>query len=60
MPTRQRQLARDTRSNRVGDVMAEPSPASYGKYWLRPPGGGCEWDVPRECVQLLDREPEPH
>lgn len=61
MPTeqRRRQLARDKRTDRVGDVMAEPSDASYGKYWLRPPGGGYEWDVPAEYIELLGDVPQP-
>lgn len=58
MPTRQRQLARDIRSGREGEVMAEPKPPGRRNYWLRPVGGGTEWEVPREFVQLLNREPE--
>ena len=50
-----RQLARDIRSDRVGVLMAGPDEwGAKGQYWLRPVGGGIEWDVPREFVQLLD------
>lgn len=52
-----RQLARDIRSSREGVVMAEPGNASRN-YWLRPVGGGREWEVPRQYVQLLGSMPE--
>ncbi|MFE0420919.1 hypothetical protein [Streptomyces sp. NPDC058953] len=34
--------ARDATRNKVGRVMDR----TYGRYWLRPIGGGIEWDVP--------------
>ncbi|MFE0421532.1 hypothetical protein [Streptomyces sp. NPDC058953] len=34
--------ARDAVRNKVGRVMDR----TYGRYWLRPIGGGIEWDVP--------------
>ncbi|MEU5158811.1 hypothetical protein AB0G74_04265 [Streptomyces sp. NPDC020875] len=34
--------ARDTARNKVGRVMDR----TRGRYWLRPLGGGIEWDVP--------------
>jgi hypothetical protein len=52
------QLARDTLTNREGIVMA--SPGVYSKnYWLRPPGGGVEWEAKPANVQLLGAEPKP-
>lgn len=55
MPTRQRDLARDIRTDRKGEVMAEPDGAAIKQYWLRPVGGGREWPVPREYVQIVQR-----
>jgi hypothetical protein len=53
----QRVLARDLRDDRVGEVMAEAStPGAKGQYWLRPVGGGTEWPVPVQEVEVLDRE----
>ncbi|WP_240979773.1 hypothetical protein [Streptomyces sp. HNM0574] len=37
----------DTRSGRVGEVMARTGPYAQ----LRPPGGGLEWDVPVEDLR---------
>ncbi|MEU3598914.1 hypothetical protein ABZ714_16280 [Streptomyces sp. NPDC006798] len=34
--------ARDATRDKVGRVMDR----TYGRYWLRPIGGGIEWDVP--------------
>jgi hypothetical protein len=53
--TPHRQLARDIRSDRIGEVMAKPA-GIVRQYWLRPVGGGREWDVPKQFVQLLDAE----
>ncbi|GAA2633321.1 hypothetical protein [Streptomyces axinellae] len=37
----------DTRTDRIGQVMDV-----WGPYvQLRPPKGGCEWDVPREAIR---------
>lgn len=45
-------LARDTRNERIGRVMATAStPGSKGRWWLRPPTGGLEWDVDREYLE---------
>lgn len=42
-------LARDTKRDRVGTVMEiEPE-----RVWLRPPGGGREWEAEREAVRPL-------
>jgi len=51
--TQHRLLARDVRTGRVGEVMADPAAPTY-VYYLRPVGGGREWEVPRESVELLD------
>lgn len=59
MPTeqRRRQLARDIRDGREGVVMAEPDQwGARGNYWLRPIGGGTEWEVPKSHVRLLGDE----
>lgn len=53
-----RQLARDIRSGHEGEVMAEPSSGGRN-FWLRPVGGGREWEVPKQYVQLLAPAPEP-
>ena len=50
-----RRIARDLRTQREGVVMAAPS-AHSRRYWLRPRGGGIEWEVPKEFVQLLNYE----
>ena len=54
-PERQRDLARDIRSDTIGEVMATPDQAGINTYWLRPIGGGFEWQVPRQFVQIIDR-----
>lgn len=54
MPTKPRQLARDVRSGKEGEVMAEPLPPGRRNYWLRPVGGGVEWEAPKQFVQLID------
>lgn len=51
--TKPRQLARDIQTGRVGEVMADPAAPTY-VYYLRPVGGGREWEAPRESVELLD------
>lgn len=53
--TKRRDLARDTRNDRVGEVMAEPGQASRKNYFLRPVGGGREYEVPREYVEIIER-----
>ncbi|MFJ1704646.1 hypothetical protein [Kitasatospora sp. NPDC088346] len=41
------ELVLDETAYRVGEFMG----AEDGRWWLRPPGGGCEWDVrPGEAV----------
>ncbi len=57
--TKSRQLARDVRNGREGEVMATPDPPGRRNYWLRPIGGGREWEVPKQYVQLLDTTPHP-
>jgi len=53
-------LATDTLNKRIGRVMATGStPGSKGKWWLRPPNGGIEWDVDREHLVPLDGSAEP-
>jgi hypothetical protein len=50
-----RQLALDTSTRRVGEVMQEPASRSYWQqYSLRPAGGGREWTVKPRNVRLLD------
>lgn len=48
------ELAYDSGSDRVGRVMA------LGQRYamLRPPGGGCEWQVPRERLHPASRADE--
>jgi hypothetical protein len=53
--TKHRDLARDTRDGKVGEVMAEPGQASRHHYYLRPVGGGLEWDVRAEHVEIIKR-----
>lgn len=46
-------MARDVRDGRVGDVMD----VHPGRVWLRPLGGGREWDArPEEVQPLTPRE----
>ncbi|MDF4253902.1 MULTISPECIES: hypothetical protein [Streptomyces] len=40
-------FAVDVRTGRVGQVMGREGPYVQ----LRPPGGGCEWDVPPDAVR---------
>lgn len=50
-----RDLALDIRTSRQGEVMAEPNPPGRKNFWLRPVGGGTEWEVPREFIQIIKR-----
>lgn len=50
-----RDLARDIRSDTIGEVMATPQQPGISTYWLRPVGGGYEWQVPRQYVQIIER-----
>lgn len=52
---RERDLARDIRDGKEGEVMAEPNPPGRRNYWLRPVGGGTEWEVPREFIEIIER-----
>jgi hypothetical protein len=54
-PERQRDLARDLRDGKEGEVMATPEQTGLSQYWLRPVGGGYEWQVPRQFVQIIER-----
>ena len=53
--TKQRDLARDIRDSREGEVMATPDQVGLSQFWLRPVGGGYEWPVPRQYLQIIDR-----
>lgn len=48
-----RDLARDIRTNKQGEVMAEPNPPGRRNFWLRPVGGGIEWEVPPKFLQII-------
>ncbi|MEY9909759.1 hypothetical protein ABIA35_006002 [Catenulispora sp. MAP12-49] len=50
-----RDLARDIRSDTIGEVMATPGQAGISTFWLRPVGGGYEWQVPPRYVQIIKR-----
>lgn len=52
---KQRDLARDIRSDIVGEVMATPDQTGVSTFWLRPVGGGYEWQVPRQYLQIIKR-----
>lgn len=52
----QRRLVRDRMRNRVGEVMAANAKGTV--LYLRPPGGGLEWEVPADQVQDLPQAPE--
>ncbi|WP_212240270.1 hypothetical protein [Catenulispora pinistramenti] len=53
------QMARDIRDGREGVLMADPSDHhSCGMFWLRPVGGGREWDVPKRYLQMIDNSDE--
>jgi hypothetical protein len=54
-PERLRDLARDIRSDTIGEVMATPEQIGISTFWLRPVGGGYEWQVPRQYVQIVER-----
>lgn len=49
-------LVVDTTRDRVGTVMA----LQYGRLYLRPVGGGREWEVIPDKVRLATREEELH
>ena len=53
---RTRDLARDLNNGRVGEIMDSRLTSHGMRYDLRPVGGGREWTVPEESVQLLDQE----
>ncbi|WP_436739890.1 hypothetical protein [Streptomyces sp. BBFR102] len=40
-------LAKDTTTDRVGVLMGEVA----GRYLMRPPAGGCEWEVKPEHIE---------
>lgn len=65
-PKPRRRLARDIRTDRIGEVMPSPYPenlrapgAPPRAVNLRPIGGGVEWRVPREYVQLISELEQP-
>ena len=50
-----RQLAFDTSTKRIGEVVQEPTQRGYfQQYSLRPVGGGLEWEARPRHVQLLN------
>jgi hypothetical protein len=57
-----RELARDTATDRVGEIMPDPIPArlrnpdSPRRVRLRPVGGGLEWTARSEDVELIPAE----
>lgn len=51
--TKRRDLARDTRDGKVGEVMDANHNGTL--LYLRPVGGGIEWEVPRERVEIINR-----
>lgn len=53
-----RDLARDIRSDTIGEVMATPEQVGINTFWLRPVGGGVEWPVPRQYVEIVKRATE--
>lgn len=56
----ERDLARDIRDGKEGEVMATPEQTGINTFWLRPVGGGYEWQVPRRFVEIVKRvEPTP-
>lgn len=56
---KRREIARDLRDGREGVVMATPDELGTRRlYWLRPFGGGREWDVPKQFVLILGELPE--
>lgn len=49
-----RRLVFDTATNRIGEVMAQTRARADGpviSYWLRPVGGGIEWQTRPDAVQ---------
>lgn len=57
LAARHRPLARDTRTKRVGEVMVKAGAIS-ANFWLRPVGGGIEWEVPKQYIELLADDDE--
>jgi hypothetical protein len=54
-PPRNRLLAFDTASNCIGEVMdTADAQGSQNLYWLRPIGGGREWTVQPQDLQLFE------
>lgn len=47
---RQPTLARDTRSDTIGEVTYTSADGRH--VWMKPCGGGPEWYVPREYAQM--------
>jgi hypothetical protein len=47
-----RRLVRDLSNNRIGEVMAENIKGT--RLYLRPVGGGLEWEAPADEVQDVD------
>lgn len=50
-----RELALDTSTGRKGEVMDRIDTSHGERIYLRPPGGGREWEVPASQVTYLER-----
>ena len=56
MQTARRRLVRDLQQNKVGEVMDENREGTV--LYLRPVGGGIEWEAPANEVQDVEPSPE--
>jgi hypothetical protein len=54
---REGELVRDLVSGRVGQYMA-PGFEKHPTVYLRPPGGGCEWEVSASDIEPVDFDGE--
>lgn len=54
---KQRDLARDTRNGKEGEVMDSNQNGTL--LYLRPVGGGLEWEVETEHVEIIKRARTP-
>lgn len=53
---KQGELVRDTKLDRIGEVQA----LLAGRVYLRPPGGGVEWEAHPDQLELMDSRDQLH
>lgn len=57
--TKHRERALDTSTDRIGEVMERRGIGRGERVWLRPVGGGIEWEADGENVQPVSGHGQP-